>query len=165
LQKKLFPFAKIRFWALHKKCGAFIMEVVKIRYVPVIILLGYLSYVDLKKREVPDHAVLALFIYSIFFCKSFKESLIIGCLVFSVNILAAVVTNGGVGGGDVKLMSVLAFYMGRDFFLMAFPMSVLLAAALIYAVATGRGIKYSVPLVPYIFISYLFTEVLLWKAY
>ncbi|MCG0275647.1 MAG: A24 family peptidase [Thermosediminibacteraceae bacterium] len=140
------------------------MEAIKVRYVPVIILLGYLSYVDLKKREVPDLAVLALFIYSLLACRNLKEGLITGGLVFIVHLSAAVITNGGIGGGDIKLMSVLAFLLGRDFFLMVLPMAWLMIAMLVYALFTGRGLRYSIPLVPYIFISFVLWRWFLWKA-
>lgn len=118
-------------------------------------LLGPLSWVDIKKREVPDPAVLALFLYSLFVCRSFKEGLIIGGLVFVIHLLVAVVADGSIGGGDIKLMSVLAFLLGRDFFLLALPMVGLMTATLVYALVTGKGLRYSVPLVPYLFVSFL----------
>ncbi|TYP56828.1 prepilin peptidase [Thermosediminibacter litoriperuensis] len=131
------------------------MEAIKIRYVPVIVLLGYLSYVDLKRREVPDLAVLALFIYSLLACRNLKEGLITGGLVFIVHLSAAVISGGSIGGGDIKLMSVLAFLLGWDFFLMVLPMAGLMTVTLVYALVTGKGLRYSIPLVPYLFASFL----------
>jgi leader peptidase (prepilin peptidase)/N-methyltransferase len=104
---------------------------------------------------VPDLAVLALFIYSLFSCRDFKEGLITGGLVFIVHLLVAVAASGSIGGGDIKLMSVLAFLLGRDFFIMVLPLVVLMTATLIYVLVTGKGLRYSIPLVPYLFVSFL----------
>lgn len=144
------------------------MEVNEIKHIPVIMILSYLSYTDLKKREVPDFAVLALFIYSLFTCTSFKESILMAVLVFILLLIPSLITEGGIGGGDIKLLTALAFFMGKDFSILAFPMFILLAASLIYGLIKGKGLNYSVPLVPYIFASYLFyllLEVFSWNLH
>lgn len=125
------------------------------KYLPIAVLLGYLSYVDIKKRVVPDLAVLALFLYSFFVVKNFRMSIIVGLFVFIINLTLAVITEGGIGGGDIKLMSVLAFVMGEDFFLLLLPLGFFMILTLIHCLITGKGIKFSVPFVPYMFISYL----------
>ncbi|ADH59856.1 peptidase A24A prepilin type IV [Thermoanaerobacter mathranii subsp. mathranii str. A3] len=132
------------------------MEVNEIKHIPIVMILSYLSYTDLKKREVPDFAVLALFIYSLFTCTSFKESILMAALVFILLLIPSILFEGSIGGGDIKLLTALAFFMGRDFSVLAFPMFILLVATLIYGLIKGKGLKYSVPLVPYVFVSYLF---------
>lgn len=124
---------------------------------PVSIILGYTSYTDLKKREVPDFMVLILFIYAFFIIENFIMSLIIGLFVFVIHLIAAVITDGGIGGGDIKLMSVLAFALGEDFFLLAVPMAISMIITIIYGLLKGKGINFSVPFVPYIFLSFLIT--------
>lgn len=124
-------------------------------YLPVAVILGFLSWIDIKKREVPDIAVLALFLYSFFVVENFKMSLIVGLFVFVLNLVLAVITNGGIGGGDIKLISVLAFMMGEDFFMLVLPLGFFMILTLFYGLITGRGIRYSVPFVPYIFASFL----------
>ncbi|WP_422445344.1 prepilin peptidase [Thermoanaerobacterium sp. DL9XJH110] len=119
-------------------------------------MLGCLSYVDIKKREVPDLAVLALFLYSLFIVKDLKASFIMGGSIFIIQLLLAVVTNGGVGGGDIKLFSVVAFLLGNDLYLLALPMAILMAGTTLYCLITKKGLRYSVPFAPYIFISFLF---------
>jgi len=146
----------------------FIEEVKEIKYIPVAVLLFYLSYLDLKKREVPDFAVLTLFIYSLFTCKDFKESFLMAVIVFMVLLIPSIIFEGSIGGGDIKLLTALAFFMGKDFSVLALPMFVLLAGTLIYGLIKGKGVKYSVPLVPYVFVSYLFyfsLEVFLWNLH
>lgn len=146
----------------------FIEEVEEIKYIPVAVLLFYLSYLDLKKREVPDFAVLTLFIYSLFTCKDFKENFLMAVIVFILLLIPSIIFEGSIGGGDIKLLTTLAFFMGKDFSALALPMFVLLVGTLIYGLIKGKGIKYSVPLVPYVFVSYLFyfsLEVFLWNLH
>lgn len=127
-----------------------------IGYLPVVITLGYLSYVDVKKREVPDLPVLALFLYSFFIVKDLKASLVMGGITFLIQLILAVITNGGIGGGDIKLFSAVAFLMGHDLYLLALPMAVMMAGTLIYCLAARKGLWCSAPFVPYIFISFIF---------
>ena len=140
----------------------------EIKYITVAVLLFYLSYLDLKKREVPDFAVLALFIYSLFTCNNLKESFLMAVTVFLLLLIPSLIAEGSVGGGDIKLLTALAFFMGKDFSMLAFPMFILLVSTLIYGLIKGKGLKYSVPLVPYVFVSYLFyfsMEVFLWNLH
>lgn len=144
------------------------MEVYKIVYIPVAVLLFYLSYLDLKKREVPDFAVLALFIYSLFTCSNFKESFLTAAAVFIFLLIPSLIAEGSVGGGDIKLLTALAIFMGKDFSMLAFPLFILLVVTLIYGLIKRKGLKYSIPLVPYIFVSYLFylfLEVFSWNLH
>ncbi|HHW01699.1 MAG TPA: prepilin peptidase [Thermoanaerobacterales bacterium] len=133
-----------------------VKEVLTIAYLPVALLLGYLSFIDIKKREVPDLAVLALFLYSFFIVQDLKASFIVGGSIFIVQLLLSVVTNGGVGGGDIKLFSVMAFLLGYDLYLLALPMAVLMVVTVLYCLITKKGLRYSVPFAPYIFISFLY---------
>lgn len=132
------------------------MEVTNIAYLPVILILAYLGYTDIRKREVPDLAVLALFLYSFFIVKDFKTSFIAGGSIFIIQLLLAVITDGGIGGGDIKLFSVVAFLLGHDLYLLALPMAVMMGGTLIYCLAKRKGFWCSVPFAPYIFISFIF---------
>ncbi|WP_227766330.1 prepilin peptidase [Zhaonella formicivorans] len=129
---------------------------------PVLGLLGYLSYVDIKKREVPDAAVLALFLYSLFVLlfNADRWGMVIGHALLSFKVfisflLLAFVTQRGFGGGDIKLISALAFFLGDNFFLLAAPAAILMFFTLVWAFGTGKGFRYEIPFVPYIFLSYL----------
>jgi len=88
--------------------------------------------------------------------------------VFLLLLIPSLIAEGSVGGGDIKLLTALAFFMGKDFSMLAFPMFILLVSTLIYGLIKGKGLKYSVPLVPYVFVSYLFyfsMEVFLWNLH
>jgi len=81
-------------------------------------------------------------------------SLIVGLFIFVIHLAVALISKGGIGGGDIKLMGVLAFAMGEDFFLLISPLAILMIITLIYSLIKGKGIKCSVPFVPYVFTSY-----------
>ena len=133
----------------------------------VVCLLAYLSYVDLKKREVPNSGILALFFYSIIISgpKGLAANLPIALAVFVGLFIMAVITNEGFGGGDIKLISVLALFMGKDLFLLSLPMAILILITLIWAVVKKKGWRYEIPFVPYVFLSYLvYLGVYMWNT-
>lgn len=123
-------------------------------YLPVIFILGYLSYVDIKKREVPDFWVLTLFIYSFFIHGDFAERFKIGLYVFLILFIVYIVSDKSIGGGDVKLLSVLAFLMGIRFYEFFVLMFVFMTIGFIAGVFKNKNIWFSIPLVPYIFLSF-----------
>lgn len=106
--------------------------------------------------------MLALFLYSLFIVKDFKASLIVGGSIFLFQFLLTVITDGGIGGGDIKLFSVVSFLVGSDLYLLTLPMTVLIIGTLIYFLVVKKDLWGSVPFVPYIFISYLITCLITW---
>lgn len=126
-----------------------------LKYMPVIAMLGYVSYTDLKDRIVPNKIVLILLLYSFFIIEDYKQSIVMGLFVFIAQLAMAVITNGGIGGGDIKLVSVVAFMMGYDIALIALPLAIMMIITMIYCIIAKKGIKYSVPFIPYVFISYI----------
>jgi len=60
-------------------------------------------------------------------------------LVFLLLLIPSVVSEGSIGGGDIKLLTALAFFMGEDFSVLAFPMFILLVGTLIYGLIKGKG--------------------------
>lgn len=119
------------------------------------VVLSYVSYTDLKNRIIPNEAVLTLLIYSFFIIDNYKQSIVMGLFVFLLHLVLAVITNGGVGGGDIKLMSVMAFMMGFNVTFLVLPLAVMMVLTAIYCITTRKGLKYTVPLAPYIFLSYI----------
>ncbi|NLK50457.1 MAG: prepilin peptidase, partial [Candidatus Cloacimonetes bacterium] len=90
---------------------------------PVLLLLGFLSIIDLRKREVPHLGVFALLIYSFFVVLKANKlwpNTQIALIVFGLLFVVYMCTKG-VGGGDIKLLTALAFYMGEDIMFLALP--------------------------------------------
>ena len=126
-----------------------------IEHMPVLFLLAVLSFIDIKKREVPHWGVLSLFIYSLFIVESYKASIFWSLYVFSGLFLIFLLTKGGMGGGDVKLLTVLAFCLGS---MLPIYLGYLMVSAGIGFVASlvyFRRFNVSLPMVPFIFLAFL----------
>lgn len=119
------------------------------------VFLGYLSCVDIKKREVPDLAVLALFLYSFFAVDDLYEGLKTAAYVFFVLLCVSLITKGGVGGGDIKLLTVLAFLMGVRFYEVMFFAVPVFIAGFTAVFLKERRLNVEVPMVPFIFLFYI----------
>jgi len=121
----------------------------------IILLLLVLSFIDIKKREVPHLGVLALFLYALFFQDVSLMSLFWCAYCFIGLGLVYVVTRGGIGGGDIKLLSSLAFCLGSSFPIYLGFLSVVSGIGFLAGYVYYRKLKISLPLVPIIFVAYL----------
>jgi leader peptidase (prepilin peptidase)/N-methyltransferase len=133
------------------------------KFIPVLILLAVLSVIDIRRREVPDIAVLAVCLYGLIAGPGIRPGLSAAAPVFVTGLFIAVITDGGLGGGDIKLLTSLAFFLGKDFLLFAWFLAPILIVALVYALITKKGLRFSVPLVPFIFAAFLCTAAFRWK--
>jgi leader peptidase (prepilin peptidase)/N-methyltransferase len=136
---------------------------IAVKFIPVLILLAVLSVIDIRRREVPDIAVLAVCLYGLVAGPGIRPGLSAAAPVFVTGLFIAAVTDGGLGGGDVKLLTALAFFLGEDFLLFAWFLAPLLTVILVYALITKKGLRFSVPLVPFMFAALLCTAVFRWK--
>lgn len=123
-------------------------------YLPVLIILGWLSYVDLKKREVPNVWVLTLFLYSILLVKNISEHAILAIFVFSLLFIVYLLSQNCIGGGDIRLLTVIAFLLGDSFTMFLLMMFPFLLLGFLIGVIIYRTFWFSVPLVPYIFLGF-----------
>lgn len=119
-----------------------------IKSVPVLLILSVLSAIDMKKREVPHWGVTALFVYSLFASEDFTASLLWGFYAFLGLFFIYWSTEGGIGGGDVKLLAVLGFYLGQQFPVYLGFLSLTAGAGFLAGVVYYRRISFSLPLVP-----------------
>lgn len=81
-----------------------------------ILLLIKISYIDYKQKIIPDklNSIIALLgIFNLILkyenCKIYIAS---AAITFAVFLLLAVLTDGGIGGGDIKLFTALGFTFG-----------------------------------------------------
>lgn len=133
-------------------------------YLVAAALLLVLSLVDLDVKEVPHGFLLVLlllgvllFILSFFPKVSLSKILwwehLVGAVAVSVPLfILMVVSGGGVGGGDVKLMFCLGLLLGYKLILLSFLFGIVLAAifSVILIVIYGKNGKYALPLVPFL---------------
>lgn len=126
-----------------------------IERIPVLILLSVLSVIDIKKREVPHWGVLALLLYSLFTIDQFTTSLFWGLYALAGLFFIYLVTRGGFGGGDVKLLAVLGFYWGSLFPVYLGFLSLTTGIGFLIGAIYYRKLRIALPLVPLIFLAFV----------
>lgn len=144
--------------------------------VSVLAGVAYCALTDLRERLIPDRAVLALSCAVLAFCaaevlsgedggRSFWLDRVLGLLLaFAVPGIAGLFVKGGIGGGDLKLLSVLGFSYGLSgivtvMFLSFLPCAVCGALML----AAGRGKRdTAVPFGPFLAFGAVLYTAILW---
>ncbi len=127
-------------------------------YIATIILLIKIAYIDIKKKIIPDKLNLAIAMLGIFNlilnienCKMYIAS---SAITFAVFLFLAVITDGGIGGGDIKLFTVLGLIFGAEIMLIMAVTFVLAATISISRVFLKRiNMKESIALAPYICVA------------
>jgi leader peptidase (prepilin peptidase)/N-methyltransferase len=133
-----------------------------IKYAVLTCMLIIVTFVDLERQEIPDEIILfglvAGLIFNLFDIKANMLSGIIGFVLGGgIFLLIAMLTNGAMGGGDIKLMAVLGLFLGWKFVLILSLLSFVIGAvvSLILIVAKVKGPKDYIPFGPFIAISAL----------
>jgi prepilin signal peptidase PulO-like enzyme (type II secretory pathway) len=133
-------------------------------------LLVIITVSDLAYRLIPDRVIvpflvlfllLRLFIHPDF---SYVNHLVGMAVGFGLFLLLAVLSRGGVGGGDIKLYAVVGLFLGTPLLLLSILLSTL--SGTVYGVllmlAKGVGRKTEIPFGPFIalgaMISFLYGE-------
>ena len=113
---------------------------------PLLAALAAVVVVDLMTKTIPDVVTLPSMAYALVLAGAFggKAALVeagLGILVAGgLLLLLAVVTRGGIGGGDIKLVALLGSALGWKPALMAFALSQLGGGVLLlYLLITGRA--------------------------
>ncbi len=95
-----------------------------------------ITFIDLKTQEIPDGLNLFIAITGIIFIffNGFKPHLLPGILGFllggGIFLLIAVVSNGSMGGGDIKLMAALGLWLGWKQILMVTLLSFIIGSVI-----------------------------------
>ncbi|WP_326910698.1 prepilin peptidase [Sedimentibacter sp. MB31-C6] len=97
------------------------MELNKLIYLITIIILIYIGFIDFKQKIIPDKLNILISILGIinviYDFGNIKSYLISSVSVFAFFLFLAMVTDGGIGGGDIKLLTALALIFGKDILL------------------------------------------------
>lgn len=138
-------------------------------YLAVSALLLTLSLIDLDIKEVPHSLLLAILLFGAlaFLLSFFRYSMtdvlwwehLIGAFAISLPLfLVMILTGGGVGGGDIKLMFCLGFLLGYKAIVVCFLAGIVLAAlfALFMVIRFGKSGRFQLPLVPFLSLGFLF---------
>lgn len=125
-----------------------------IRLLVLLILLIIATYTDIRWRIIPNYIAVMIVLlagYNHFLNGTWQMGLIgLGLML----ILFIPYLLGQIGGGDVKLLLALGFYLGIGIILISFIVLIILALFVIYKGL--QGVKNThVPLAPFILSSYL----------
>ena len=112
------------------------------RLVPVLICLAFIIVTDLWLRLIPNRITFPLIIYVVctaplFGLPAFGRSLLGAVVAGAAILILALVSRGGIGGGDIKLMVVVGGLVGWEGAVLVFVLSqlVALAVALVLSIA------------------------------
>jgi Flp pilus assembly protein protease CpaA len=135
---------------------------------PIIGLTGYAAYTDLKRREIDHWVVISIAIYGLIIqllrFHKLIDALISATIIFIIVFTVYVLSKGGFGGGDVKLLTALTlFFATHSFAVVALACIIATVYGIIRAVITGQGLKTQLPFAPAIFLSVLIITFLLKK--
>lgn len=146
-----------------------------LQYVVFFCLLLVISFIDLDLSIIPNRLVLILFFWSvgwqIFYPPFPLFSAALGLLAGGgLFYFIAVLSKGGMGGGDVKLMAVLGFVAGWPLVLIVFLLAFLLGAAvgITMMIAGKKTRRDPLPFGPFLSISFfisIFWGVEIWEWY
>lgn len=124
-----------------------------LRNIVLTILLIWVSCTDIKRREIDHLPIIIGFVFILIFSilglnnVSLKSS-IIGFLIGGV--LFTILSFWGMGGGDIKLMALVGFFLGWKYTLLVLQFSFLLGAitGILYVVIKKKGLKDFIPFGP-----------------
>ncbi|HYE12106.1 MAG TPA: prepilin peptidase [Patescibacteria group bacterium] len=138
----------------------FFLSVEFVKYAVLASMLILITFVDLERQEIPDEVILfGLIIGLIFNVFDIKANMLPGIIGFvlggGIFLLIAILTNGAMGGGDIKLMAVLGLFLGWKFILLISLISFVIGAvaSLILIATKIKGTKDYIPFGPFIAIA------------
>lgn len=127
-------------------------------YIATILLLIKIAYIDFKQKIITDRLNIMITLLGILNLimnyKNCKIYIASAAITFAVFLLLAVMINGGIGGGDIKLFTALGLIFGREIMLVITLTFTIAATISILKVIFKRiNMKESIALAPYICIA------------
>lgn len=89
-------------------------NLILIKYIPLLLLLLIISVIDLKTKIIPPGLVVLGIILGFFINIYFFNRINILGFIFGglFPLLLAFITDGGIGGGDIKILAMLGLWVG-----------------------------------------------------
>ncbi|GAW94133.1 prepilin peptidase [Calderihabitans maritimus] len=146
------------------------------KYLVLVSVLLVVFFIDLEHLRIPDRVVVAALLLGTFMAALTRElvpeALLGAAAGFLPLFFLAVVSRGGMGGGDVKLAGVLGIFLGwKKILLVLFLASCLAAAVGLLAIASGKkGRKDPLPFGPFLAVGVVIvlfwgTDIVQWYRY
>ncbi|WP_176718805.1 prepilin peptidase [Caloranaerobacter ferrireducens] len=136
-----------------------------IRYLFLTSLLIIIGFIDYKHKIIPDSVLLFGFFTTLIFKLLYYSKvellnsilgLLIGGLIF---LIIAIVSHGGMGGGDIKLIALLGFFFGWEHLLLLMFLSFVIGAffSIVLLLLRIKDRKDFIPFGPFISIAAIIT--------
>ncbi len=111
-------------------CVEFLRQILVVFY---ILILAYVSYVDIRTKRIPNRALFFMLIIVIADCFLGNSigiaGRLLGALIVSAPMfMLSFVKRGAFGGGDIKLMAVSGMYLGAAKNVVAFAIGIVVAS-------------------------------------
>lgn len=133
-----------------------------IKYAVLSCLLIVITFVDLERQEIPDELILFGLIMGLLFnIFNIKTDMVPGIIGFILGggafLIIAMLTNGAMGGGDIKLMAVLGLFLGWKLIIIVAVISFILGGVVSFILITAKikGRKDYIPFGPFIALAAL----------
>lgn len=127
----------------------------------LILLIAVIT--DLKKRIIPDRLIVVGFLtigglHLIFRPRELWVWVVVAAGAFVTLAIVAIISNGRIGGGDVKLFSLLGFGLGWEPLIWIFIVSHLIGGVVAVVLWLTRRVKKEdgIPFAPFILAGFLF---------
>jgi len=133
----------------------------------VIVLTAYAAWTDYKRKEIDNWIPAAILTYGIILNAflnpaGFTESIMYMLTAFAILFTIYIITNGKLGGGDVKLLTALAFFFGNNIIFLLFVTGMIITVyGILKGIKNKTYLKTETIFGPSIFIATVLTSILL----
>lgn len=148
--------------ALSFFIGIGITLLLNVRVGVMVSLLVLASYIDIKSRIVPDTLIIGYFFIGIILmpdgpCRSLLGIILGGGLA----LLISIILNGGLGGGDIKLLGILGLMTGpKIVVVITLAIAYYLCFIILKLLIRHKNGLQTLPFVPFIFIAVIVQQLL-----
>ena len=136
-----------------------------ISYAILISLLITVTWIDFQHQVIPDEVIIFGFVFSLFFHLFhdahfiFRNGILGFFIAGGVFLLIALMSNGAMGGGDIKLMTMLGFWLGWKNITLIILLSFFIGAvvSIVLIITKIKRSKDYVPFAPFIALATVIT--------
>jgi len=131
--------------------------------IPIILFTACAAYTDVKRKEIDDWVSIAIVVYGFIVNSILDPSKLAECLFYAFAIFISLyfvylITNGSIGGGDVKLLTALTFYFTDKIIILLFLASIIgLVHGLVKGIKEKTYLKTETVFAPSIFAATVLT--------
>lgn len=130
--------------------------------IPVLLLTAYAAYTDIKRKEIDDWVSVAILVYGVFIDSILRREMFVlsffCAFIIFISLYFIYLTAKSIGGGDVKLLTALAFYFSDKIVILLLLASIIgLLYMLIKGIKEKTYLKTKMAFAPAIFAATVLT--------